>query len=82
MLTSRSENICILSDDYNHYDEFQEQLPSNAKQVEDFLQFTKVIHEDQGFYVCKATNDAGVDLEVVQIIVKGNTNLKRQTLES
>ncbi|XP_071140982.1 neuronal cell adhesion molecule-like [Mytilus edulis] len=47
-----------------------EQLPSNAKQVEDFLQFTKVIHEDQGFYVCKATNDAGVDLEVVQIIVK------------
>ncbi|CAC5401497.1 Protein serrate,Protein eyes shut homolog,Neurogenic locus Notch protein,Neurogenic locus notch homolog protein 3,Protein eyes shut,Delta and Notch-like epidermal growth factor-related receptor,Delta-like protein C,Neurogenic locus notch homolog protein 1,Fibropellin-3,Protein crumbs homolog 2,Sushi, von Willebrand factor type A, EGF and pentraxin domain-containing protein 1,Protein jagged-2,Neurogenic locus notch homolog protein 2,Protein crumbs homolog 1,Delta-like protein D,Protein jagged-1,Protein jagg len=48
-----------------------QQLPFNAKQVEDFLQFTHVTPEDEGFYVCRASNDAGVDLEVVQIIVKG-----------
>ncbi|CAC5364487.1 Protein eyes shut homolog,Neurogenic locus Notch protein,Neurogenic locus notch homolog protein 3,Protein eyes shut,Protocadherin Fat 4,Delta-like protein C,Neurogenic locus notch homolog protein 1,Fibropellin-3,Protein crumbs homolog 2,Sushi, nidogen and EGF-like domain-containing protein 1,Protein jagged-1a,Sushi, von Willebrand factor type A, EGF and pentraxin domain-containing protein 1,Protein jagged-2,Neurogenic locus notch homolog protein 2,Protein crumbs homolog 1,Protein jagged-1,Protein jagged-1b len=58
------------------------QLPSNAKQVEDFLQFTQVISADQGFYICRATNDAGVDLEVVQIIVKDKPKIATPPLSA
>ncbi|VDI45895.1 Hypothetical predicted protein [Mytilus galloprovincialis] len=45
-------------------------LPTNSKQVADFLIFQNVTTNDTGLYMCTAKNEIGTDIKVVHIIVK------------
>lgn len=47
-------------------------LPSNARQVIDFLIFENVTIADSGLYICTARNEVGTDVKVIRLIVKGN----------
>ncbi|VDI13473.1 Hypothetical predicted protein, partial [Mytilus galloprovincialis] len=45
-------------------------LPHNARQVAHYLVFKNVSSIDGGHYVCTAKNKVGIDIKVVQVIVK------------
>ncbi|CAC5407140.1 HMCN [Mytilus coruscus] len=45
-------------------------LPHNAKQIAHYLVFENVSSIDGGHYVCTAKNRVGIDIKVVQVIVK------------
>ncbi|XP_076082118.1 peroxidasin homolog [Mytilus galloprovincialis] len=45
-------------------------LPSNSRQLADFLLFENVTTDDNGLYMCTAKNELGTEIKVVHVIVK------------